>query len=78
MMAQESTTQTAITLDDLYTLDQLVEAYPRVLTLTALRWQLRYRDQNGLAPAVLKIRKKILISKSRYEQWLATQAGGKA
>ena len=65
---------TPIGLDDLFALEQFVAQYPNLLTLAALRWQLRHRDTNGLAPAVVRIGKKLCISKARYEAWLATQA----
>ncbi len=63
-----------IGLDDLFTLEQFAAQFPHAITVAALRWQLRHRDSNGLAPAVVRIGKKLCISKSRYEAWLATQA----
>ncbi len=43
------------------------------LNIHALRWQLRFRHSNGLDSACVRIGKKLLISKSRYERWLATR-----
>lgn len=63
-----------IPLEDLYTVQGLAAIKPEFLTPEGLTWQLRNRATNGLAPAVVKVGKKLLISKSRYEQWLATQA----
>lgn len=60
-----------VRLDDLYTVEQLAAAHPRLLTVQALRWQLRHRDTNGLAGACVRIGKKLLIDKSRYQAWLA-------
>ena len=65
----------ALALNDLYPLEQFVAAFPDVLTIPALRWQLRHRDTNGLAPACVRIGKKLLISKTRYESWLNSQTG---
>lgn len=66
--------QEAIPLDDLHSVDELAAASRHLKTAT-LRWQLRHRESNGLATACVHIGKKLLISKSRYERWLATQVG---
>jgi hypothetical protein len=65
----------AISLDDLESVEDLAARYPRKLTVATLRWQLRHRDTNGLAVACVPVGKKLLISRNRYEQWLATRAG---
>jgi hypothetical protein len=67
-----------IALDDLHSLEDLARQYPQIAPVTTLRWQLRSRDTNGLARCCVKQGKKLLISKSRYEQWLATRAGNAA
>ncbi len=67
--------QPAVALDDLYAVDQLVSTFPNILTLNLLRWQLRHREENGLAQACVRVGKKLLISKARYEHWLASRAG---
>lgn len=67
----------AIELADLYSVGGLAAAYPDLLTVQTLRWQLRHRDENGLAPACVRIGKKLLISRRRYEGWLATRAGAR-
>lgn len=64
-----------IPLDDLYSIDALASEFPKLLTVPTLRWQLRHRDTNGLAWACVPLGKKLLISRSRYEAWLATRAG---
>lgn len=66
----------AISLDDLSTIESLAAAFPGLLSVPTLRWQLRHRDTNGLAPACVPVGKKLLISRSRYESWLAQRAGG--
>lgn len=65
----------AIALDDLDTVEGLAGRYPHLLSVPTLRWQLRHREQNGLAQACVSVGKKLLISRSRYEIWLASRAG---
>ena len=67
-----------IQLDDLSTIDALAAQHPQFLTVATLRWQLRHRDSNGLAPACVQLGKKLLISRSRYEVWLGARAGSAA
>lgn len=78
-MATRTTLETAptgaIALDDLDTVEGMAARYPRLLTVPTLRWQLRHRDTNGLAAACVPVGKKLLISRTRYEAWLATRAG---
>lgn len=64
-----------VEVSDLYTIDGLVAQNPQVLTKAMLRWQLRHRQETGLSSCCVRGGKNILISKSRYERWLATQAG---
>ena len=65
----------AINLNDLKTIEGLVEENTQALTVSLLRWQLRHRYENGLANCCVRAGKRILISKSRYEKWLAANAG---
>lgn len=60
-----------IDLNDLYTVDEYAALYPRVLSRATLRYQLRNRDDNGLAAVCVRLGKKLLISHTRYQQWLA-------
>lgn len=71
----ESSNAAAINLNDLKTIECLVDENPQALTVSLLRWQLRHRYENGLASCCVRAGKRILISKSRYEQWLAANAG---
>jgi hypothetical protein len=71
--ATAPTKRPALALDDLFPVDALAQAFPQFLTLPTLRWQLRHRDTNGLAPACVRIGKKLLISRARYEAWLDSQ-----
>jgi len=68
------TTENAISLNDLLTVEELAAKYPKILSIHTLRWQLRYRGTNGLAMACVRgLGRKLLISESRFENWLATQ-----
>jgi len=66
--------QEIIKLDDLRSIEQLINEYPKVLTVPMLRGQLRHRTKTGLARACVRMGRCLLISKSRYEQWLNSQA----
>lgn len=74
----QETSNATLPLDDLHTIEELANKYHRILTTHTLRWQLRDREKNGLAPACVRVGKKLLISKTRYEQWLAARAGSGA
>ncbi len=71
---QNSPAAEALSLADLNTVDELAAQFPSILSVPALRWQLRHRDENGLALACVKVGKKLLIHRPRYEAWLATRA----
>ena len=68
-------TSCAVSLNDLMTIEGLTAVNPDIFTVSTLRWQLRHRHENGLANACVKAGKRLLISKSRYESWLASQTG---
>lgn len=70
----EAVQNTQIELSDLFTVPQLAARWPKILSELTLRYQLRNRDTNGLSKAVVRIGKKLLISESRYQQWLAETA----
>jgi hypothetical protein len=71
----DATNSNAIALEDLRTIEELAQDRPGILTPSTIRYQLRNRDENGLASACVRIGKRLLISRSRYEAWLATRAG---
>jgi hypothetical protein len=75
--ATHTTPDASLSLSDLNTVDELAAKFPNILTVPALRWQLRHRDENGLAAAgvCVKIGKKLLLSRPRYEAWLTSRAG---
>lgn len=60
---------------DLRTIEGLAAEHPDLLTVHALRYQVRRRGTNGLAPACVRLGRRILVSKTRYAVWLGTQAG---
>lgn len=62
-------------LDDLRTPTQLAAEYPHVLTVAMLRLQLRRRAKNGLAACCVPMGRRLMISKSRYQAWLAGRLG---
>lgn len=62
-------------LDDWFPLPAFAEKHPTICSIPVLRWQLRHREENGLASAVTKSGRQLLISESRYAKWLASQAG---
>jgi hypothetical protein len=68
-------TAAAVSIQDLTTVDGLVASNPTAFSVSVLRWQLRHRHESGLAAACVKVGKRILISRSRYEAWLASQTG---
>jgi len=69
------TAEQQIDLSDLRTIEGLASENPEVLNVPLLQWQLRHRSQNGLDSAVVKVGKRVLISKTRYQQWLSSRAG---
>lgn len=69
------TQEQQIDIGDLRTIEGLANENPEVLNVQLLQWQLRHRTQNGLNSAVVKVGKRVLISKTRYQQWLSSQAG---
>lgn len=67
-------TQAPIQLNDLLTIEQLADAHPNILKVATIKWQLRFRETNGLAAACVPVGRRLLISKTRYEAWLGSQA----
>lgn len=51
------------------TVRQAAAKYP-YLTESSLRWYLFNRTNNGLASAVTKLGKKILIDSDKFEEWV--------
>ena len=57
-------------LKEFRTIAQMVEEYPDMVTEHALRYALRYRDQNGLSQHVCKLGKQTLIHVPGFTSWL--------
>ena len=65
----------AIPPEDLIPSNQMAETYPHIFTRPEQAdWLLRNRDNNGLNHAVIKIGKRLFLSKSRFSEFLASQA----
>ncbi|MGC4080291.1 MAG: hypothetical protein QM702_25225 [Rubrivivax sp.] len=62
-------------LDDWKTIEEVTAAGHGKYSEHTIRYCLRNRETNGLAPAVRRLGKRLLISKSRFEAWLANGAG---
>ncbi len=64
-----------IELSDLYSVLEFAARHPTTLSVNTLRYQLRFREVNGLARACVQLGKKLLISERRYQEWLAETGG---
>jgi hypothetical protein len=71
--APEAQTHDVPPLDDWVPLEQFVAEHPNLGDANVQRWLLRYRATNGLASAVRKVGKRLLISKTRYAAWIAAR-----
>lgn len=74
-MSAEAQSNDDAKMQDLFSVPDLAKLFPDVLSVSTLRWQLRQRDTNGLAACTVKVGKKLMIYKTRYERWLAGQTG---
>ncbi|MDX9718159.1 MAG: GIY-YIG nuclease family protein [Thauera sp.] len=72
---EDMTSEHDFSLEDLYTVEGLAAQFPKLISVSTLRWQLRSRHQNGLDSSCVRIGKKLLINKPRYEAWLKSRAG---
>jgi hypothetical protein len=59
-------------LDDWYTIPVFAERNPNLGSVQTWQWQLRHRNENGLAPAVRRFGKSLFLSESRVARWLAS------
>lgn len=57
--------------NDLFSVEDMAGRYPHILSTSTMRYQLRNREQNGLARACIRIGKRLLISDTGYRVWLA-------
>jgi len=66
---------TAKSLDEFSTIEQLAADNPDLITINRLRWIIRDRQNNGLAPAVKKLGKNLLVHVPTFVSWLMQQKG---
>ena len=67
------TTPAAKSLDEFSTIEQLAADNPDLITENQLRWILRDRHNNGLAPAVKKFGKHLILHVPTFVTWLMQQ-----
>ena len=68
-------TPMAKSLDEFSTIEQLAANNPDLITVNRLRWIIRDRHNNGLAPAVKKLGKNLLVHVPTFVTWLMQQKG---
>jgi hypothetical protein len=72
----ETPSATAVpSIDDLITIEGMIEQYPGLFSETQLRWALRTRKDNGLNQHVFKLGKMLYLSKSGFAEWLQSRRG---
>ncbi len=61
--------------DDLITPEDFAIERPDLFPLKTIKWQLHSRHRNGLAEsgAVLKVGRRILLSRSRFLAWVSSK-----
>lgn len=64
-----------IELNDLFNVYDFAARHPKILSVQTLRYQLRFRETNGLRNACVQLGKKLLISERRYQEWLSETGG---
>lgn len=75
---QSSTATAESQIDDLAeldTLDELTARYPEKFTKSQLQWALRFRDQNGLDEAVVKLGRRLYLHRPTFMLWLMNRRG---
>ena len=60
-------------LHEFKTVRQMAEEFPGLVSVSALRWQLRNRDRNGLREHVITVGNKLAIHVPGYTRWLLQQ-----
>lgn len=64
-------------LSDVVRPEMLSEEYPKLFSAPQISWLIRNRDCNGLKDcgAVLKVGRKIYLSREKFFDWFYTQRG---
>ena len=78
MQIRENTTAPEINIQDLSeldTIDELAARYPTKFTKAQLQWQLRFRDENGLDIAVVKLGRRLYLHRPTFMHWLISRRG---
>ncbi|HSD37747.1 MAG TPA: hypothetical protein VLC92_09570 [Rhodocyclaceae bacterium] len=64
--------------NDWYRVEDFAARHPNLFpSVTSLRYQMRSRQTNGLAKAVVRLGRNTLISETKFMAWLEEQAEGK-
>ncbi len=71
MQAQESNTPD---LSEYETPESLVKLSDGKISLAQIRWSLRFRNDNGLNKAVVKMGKRLYIHRPTFMKWFAAGA----
>jgi hypothetical protein len=62
-------------LSELDTVDELVARYPDKFTKAQIQWQLRFREENGLAAAVVKFGRRLYIHRPTFMRLIVNRRG---
>lgn len=62
-------------LSELDTIDELTARYPNKFTKSQLQWALRFRDENGLNAAVVKLGRRLYLHRPTFMMWLVSRRG---
>ena len=78
MQQHKHTTEPEINIQDLSeldTIDELTARYPDKFTKSQLQWALRFRDENGLDSAVVKLGRRLYLHRPTFMLWLVSRRG---
>ena len=59
--------------ENLRTVKQIADSNPGVWTEASLRWLIFNAEQNGLARALVKCQRRVLIDLEEFNRWLESQ-----
>lgn len=60
-------------LSELDTIDELTARYPDKFTRSQLQWALRFREENGLESAVVKLGRRLYLHRPTFMMWLVSR-----
>lgn len=67
------TIESATSLDEFQTVQGMAARHPDKVSVSTLRWQLRFRSESGLDKHVLRVGRRLLIHERGYIHWLTHQ-----